>query len=204
LKKLLHMLMTYSYIGYTHIEVDDLLHTRGTDFSIYRNEFAARGADVVGEKDTDLLQMIVFELMTNRHSGVESMRVENYRLEIRHSRAVTGEYVLGLAANAAKDAGYAVSFETRKSWVRQDDQIGRAITGGYVPTTDDLSDVARAMLELYLSRRRSTRLKIRALRAVAIVKVLAVRVTSFTKEAASRFWAWTCVNSRRLNDWLHH
>jgi len=115
LAKLLHIVSTFSGLpSITQVEVDELLHTRGSDFTVFRNKYDVEGADVLGEQDRPLLRMINDHLMADEHCGVEYVEVKKYELRIHHSTAVSPDYVLEVVREACRDGGYQLIEEPRQ------------------------------------------------------------------------------------------
>lgn len=106
MKKPLHFRSVSIIEGWTDVDVDVLLHRRGSDFTIYRNEYATRGASVVGERDSLLLCSIVYDLMADEKAGVESVSFENYSIKVRHSPVVPTGYVNQIIEDSCRREGY--------------------------------------------------------------------------------------------------
>ena len=65
------------------VEVNQRLQWRGSDFMVYAND-----GYTPEENDSDLLQHLMSVLLTDT-SGVESIKVTPFSLEIYHSRAIS-------------------------------------------------------------------------------------------------------------------
>lgn len=178
--KPLHILSTFTGLdSFTQLEVDALLHHRGSDFTVYRNAYALRGVDVMTEKDSSLLQMIVYSLMASDSCGVESIRCENYSIMVHHSRAVSGTYIYETVLDACRDAGYLPIEKARES--------GSPYRGLLV---SELNSPRLAAIVLWRSTVRATRELVRSI-------VLSL------KRAPNRAWRWVAETASRFSRWLH-
>ncbi|MEO5499180.1 MAG: hypothetical protein ABIR46_01625 [Candidatus Saccharimonadales bacterium] len=95
--------------GGLHIDFDLRLAHRGSDFNVYANT----GYNY-STFDTDLLAAILNALMHPR-SGITSIKVQPFRMDINHNAAVETEEVMTQLQYAAQRAGYMVEYVDRSN-----------------------------------------------------------------------------------------
>lgn len=100
--------------GVLFVDFDALLHRRGTDWIVYKNSWDA-GITISDASDSTLICELV-ESMMDDFSGVSEVQVKNYRVVLKHSRAVTTERLieLVLAAIARVETDLHVTDETQE------------------------------------------------------------------------------------------
>lgn len=168
--KPLHIVEGFTGLSsFTDVEVDVLLHRRGSDFTIYRNGYVQHGPDVMIDKDSPLLQSIVFGLMASETCGVEHIRIQNYLLSVHHSKAVSKEYIIDMIMRACTDAGYTV--------INQPRQMGSPYRGLRVSELDSPKLCWRVFWRSIVTRLPS-----------AMPRRLAKKASAFVKSQLSRAW----------------
>lgn len=108
--------------GVLFVDFDTLLHKRGTDWIVYKNNWDRskyQFNDTFTEHDTNLVCELVRSIMDD-FSGADEVQVKNYRVVLKHSRAVTTDRLieLVLAAIARVEPDVHVTDETQEEKLR--------------------------------------------------------------------------------------
>jgi hypothetical protein len=107
-----HFVCRDEFSASLYVDFSTPLHYGSENFHVWRNDWNKHRGDVQkllnGHHTSLLLEEIVRALM-EADSGVQHIRVENYRLEISNSTAVDSEYIFGRLKKACRKAGFRLS-----------------------------------------------------------------------------------------------
>jgi hypothetical protein len=111
--KPLHISWRGGEIPIYDVTFDVVLHTRGTDFNLYRNEWDKRGEGCLTENDSPLLMQIAGELL-GKDTGVSMVSVRNYDLTMYGAATYSESFVKHVVFQACRDAGYTLVYQPRQ------------------------------------------------------------------------------------------
>ena len=91
--------------GQLNVDFSAVLHMRGTDFTIFRNQYIAEGDQIFDDSDNDTFKAIIRALMSDE-AGVEKIHVRNFSLILVKSSAVLDDDIIRLIADAIRSVGH--------------------------------------------------------------------------------------------------